>query len=115
MRKLTVSSPQDSQTSRAPMERGYAADTRAQREQQHQRRIRQRLVGVFPYPSYGVGAQRLRSAAHIANAHGAGVGVAPHLAEGLHLHGADKGHHGVGEGVGRLRQKAHRKQQNDLR
>ena len=62
-----------------------------------------------------IDAQGLRAAAHIADAHGTGVGVAPDLAEGLHLHGADKGHHGVGEGVGRLRQKAHRKQQNDLR
>ena len=41
--------------------------------------------------------------------------MAPDLAEGLHLHGTDKGHNGVGEGVGLLRQKANRKQQSDLR
>ena len=69
----------------------------------------------FLIPRMEVGAQRLRSAAHIANAHGAGVGVAPHLAEGLHLHGAHEGHHGVGGGVQRFRQEAHRRQQHDLR
>ena len=50
------------------MERGYAADTRAQREQQHHAEIRQRLVEYFLIPRMEVGAQRLRSAAHIANA-----------------------------------------------
>ena len=100
---------------RAPMEGGYAADTRAQREQQHHAEIRQRLVEYFLIPRMEVGAQRLRTAAHIADAHGAGVGVAPHLAEGLHLHGAHEGHHGIGGGVQRFRQEAHRRQQHDLR
>ena len=60
----------------------------AEREQADHAEIRQRLVEYFLIPRMEVGAQRLRSAAHIADAHGAGVGVAPHLAEGLHLHGA---------------------------
>ena len=85
------------------MERGDAADTRAQREQQHYAEIRQRLAEDLLIPRMEVGAQRLRAAAHIADAHGAGVGVAPHLAEGLHLHGAHEGHHGVGGGVQRFR------------
>ena len=51
-------------------------------------------------------AKRLGAAAHVADAHGACVGVAAHLSEGLHLHGAHKGNDGVGESINRLRQKA---------
>ena len=60
-------------------------------------------------------AQRLGRAAEIADAHGAGVGVAPHLAEGLHLHGADERNERVGSRVALLRQKADEEQQHDLR
>ena len=62
-----------------------------------------------------IDAQRLSAAPHIANAHGTGVSVAPNLAEGLHLHGAHKGHNGIGEGVDALRQKADSEKQDDFR
>ena len=62
-----------------------------------------------------VNAQRLRAAAHIADAHRARVGVAAHLAEGLHLHGADERNERVGSRAALLRQKADKEQQHDLR
>ena len=52
-----------------------------------------RLMGVE------IGTQGLCAAAHVADAHGAGVGVATDLAEGLQLHGAGEGHQGVGHSV----------------
>ena len=45
---------------RAPMEGGYAADTRAQREQQHHAEIRQRLVEYFLIPRMEVWAIYIR-------------------------------------------------------
>ena len=59
-------------------------------------------------------AESLHAAAQVADAHGTGKGVAVHLAEGLHLHGAGEGNNGVGQQILRLRQKAHRKQQQHL-
>ena len=61
-----------------------------------------------------VDAQRLGAAAHVADAHGARVGVAAHLAEGLHLHRADERDERVCKGVDLLRQEADKKQQHDL-
>ena len=69
----------------------------------------------LPVTGVEIDAQGLRSAAHVADAHGAGVSMAAHLAEGLHLHGADKGHQHIGQRIDPLRQKAHHKQQDDLR
>ena len=59
-------------------------------------------------------AKGLHAAAQVADAHGTGKGVAVHLAESLHLHGAGKRNDGVCQQVLRLRQKAHRKQQQHL-
>ena len=59
-------------------------------------------------------AKGLHAAAQVADAHGTGKGVAVHLAESLHLHGAGKRNDGVGQQVQRLGQKAHRKQQQHL-
>lgn len=53
-----------------------------------------------------VDAQRLGAAAHVADAHGARVGVAAHLAECLHLHRADERDERVCKGVDLLRQEA---------
>lgn len=62
-----------------------------------------------------VNAQRLRTTTHIADAHGACVGVAVHLTEGLHLHGADERNERVGSRIALLRQKSDEEQQHDLR
>ena len=62
-----------------------------------------------------IGAQRLCSASHITDAHGTGIGVAPDLAERLHLQGTHKGNQRVGRRIGALGHKAHRRQQHDLR
>lgn len=59
-------------------------------------------------------AKGLHAAAQVADAHGTGKGVAVHLAESLYLHGAGEGNNGVGQQVLRLRQKAHREQQQHL-
>ena len=77
--------------------------------------VGQGFVQHLPVMCVKINAQGLGAAAHVADAHGAGIGVAPDLAEGLHLHGAYKGNQGVGQGVDALGQKSHRKQQDDLR
>ena len=59
-------------------------------------------------------AKGLHAAAQVTDTHGTGKGVAVHLAESLHLHGAGKRNDGVGQQVLRLRQKAHREQQQHL-
>ena len=68
----------------------------------------------LPVTGVEIDAQGLRSAAHVADAHGAGVGVAPDFMEGLDLHGADKGDQGVGQGLHGRREEAHPEQQDDL-
>ena len=97
------------------MRRQQRPQSRAYGKQADDAEIGQRLTEHLPVMGVKIDAQGFRAAAHIADAHGTGVSVAPDLAEGLHLHGTDKGHNGVGEGVGLLRQKANRKQQSDLR
>ena len=58
--------------------------------------------------------QRVHAAAQIADAHGAGKGVAVHLAERLHLHGAGEGYQRIGGHIPFGREKAHRKQHGNL-
>lgn len=86
----------------------------AEREQADHAEIRQRLVQDRDIARVEIRAQRLGAAAHVADAHGACVGVAAHLSEGLHLHGAHKGNDGVGESINRLRQKADGEKQDYL-
>ena len=71
----------------------------AEREQADHAEIRQRLVQDRDIARVEICAKRLGAAAHVADAHGAGVGVATDLAEGLQLHGAGEGHQGVGHSV----------------
>ena len=65
---------------------------------------------VEPQPRH----QGIHAAAQVADAHGAGKGIAVHLAESLYLHGAGKGDQGVGgqvEGVGK---ESHQEEQQDF-
>jgi len=94
--------------------RQQRATARAQSKEADHAEIRQRLVQHLAVVRVKIGAQRVRAAAHIADAHGAGIRVSAHLAEGLHLHGADEGNERVGRCVEALRQKADEKQQHDL-
>ena len=59
-------------------------------------------------------AQRIHAAAQVADAHGAGKGVAVHLAEGLHLHRAGKRDQRVGHQIPLLREEADHEQHHDL-
>ena len=54
------------------------------------------------------------AAAEVADAHGAGKGIAVHLTECLNLHGAGKGNQGVCQHVQGLRQQSHRQQQQNF-
>ena len=60
------------------------------------------------------GVQVLHAAAHVANAHGAGICIAVHLAERLYLHGADKADQHIGQPVQIVGDKANNKQQCNL-
>lgn len=62
-----------------------------------------------------IDAECFGAASHIADAHGAGIRVTAYLAEGLHLHGADKGDECIRKDIQLLRQKSDKKQQRNLR
>ena len=99
----------------AEARREQCAEPRAGGEHADHAEVRQRLVQHLAVMRVEVDAQRLRAAAHVADAHGAGIGMAAHLAEGLYLHGADEGHNGVCGRIDRLRQKAHGEEKHNLR
>ena len=73
-----------------------------------------RLAEGFGVAAHQPCAEGIHAAAQIADAHGAGEGIAVHLAEGLYLHGAGEGNEGVGQQIQLLRQKAHDEEQQDL-
>ena len=73
-----------------------------------------RLAEGFGAAAHQPCAEGVHAAAQIADAHGAGEGIAVHLAEGLYLHGAGEGNEGVGQQIQLLRQKAHDEEQQDL-
>ena len=58
--------------------------------------------------------QRFRPAAQVADAHGAGVDMAPDLVKCLHLQCADKGDQGIGCCVPALRQKTDAEENEDF-
>ena len=70
--------------------RQYAAASCAERKHTDHCKISHRLLQDLLVVRVEIGAQRVRAAAHVADAHRARVSVTAHLAEGLHLHGADE-------------------------
>ena len=60
------------------------------------------------------GAQGVHTAAQVADAHGAGKGIAVDLSKGLHLHGAGEGDDGVGQHIQGRGHQAHGEQGHDL-
>ena len=88
-----------------------AADAGPDGKQQDDAKVPQHPVPGLRFVGLAPDAQRLHAAAQVTDAHGAGKGVAVHLAESLHLHGAGKRDDGVGQQVLLLRQKAHEEQQ----
>ena len=95
-------------------EQGHAADACAQREQEDDGKVVHRLAEGLGVAAHQPRTERVHAAAQVADAHGAGEGVAVHLAEGLHLHRAGEGDDGIGQQVQLLRQKAHDEEQQDL-
>ena len=91
-----------------------AAEAGTQREQEDDGEVVKRLAEGFGAAAHQPCAEGIHAAAQIADAHGAGIGMAAHLVEGLHLHGADKGNQSVGQGLGHRRQKTNDKKQQDL-
>ena len=61
-----------------------------------------------------VGTQRFHAASQIANAHGAGKGIAVDFTKCLYLHGAGEGNHGIRQEIPLIRQKTYQKQKKDL-
>ena len=104
----------DPDGSAAEPDAALAANAGAQSKQQNDAKIAQHPVFGLGVAGAAPDTQGLHAAAQVADAHGAGKGVAVHLAERLHLHGAGKGDDGVGQQVLLLRQKAHKEQQQHL-
>ena len=90
-----------------------AAKAGTQREQEDDGEVVKRLAEGFGAAAHQPCAEGIHAAAQIADAHGAGEGIAVHLAEGLYLHGAGEGDEGVGQQIQLLRQKAHDEEQQD--
>ena len=84
----------------------HAAQACAQREQEDDGEIVEGFAPGGAVARHEPAAQRIHAAAQVADAHGAGKGVAVHLAEGLHLHRAGKRDQRVGHQIPLLREEA---------
>ena len=89
----------------------HAAEPRAYAENKYNAEIGYCFFKYFFIPHAEVCAKRLCARAHIAYAHGAGVGVPPHLMKGLHLVSADERNKRVCKRLNFCGQKTHRKKQ----
>ena len=92
----------------------HAAEGRTQREQEDDGKVVERFVLGGAVARHEPAAQGVHAAAQIADAHGAGKGVAVHLAEGLYLHCTGEGDEGVGHQIPFLREEAHHEEHQDL-
>ena len=97
--------------SQSPYQNQSAAQTCPKGKQENYAKVMQRFVQGAPAMGLAVGTQGFHSAAQVADTHGAGKGIAVHLSEGLHLHGAGKGNHSVRQKIPCSRQKTYQKQE----
>ena len=86
-----------------------ASQSGAYGEEEDYAEIVEGFVKKLFIPGQMVSTQGFHAASDIADTHGAGEGVAVDLAEGLDLHGAGKGYHGVGTKIKAFREKAYKK------
>ena len=88
-----------------------AANARAQRKEQDDAEIAQHPIFRVRFVRFAPNAERLDTAAQVANAHRAGKRIAVHLAERLHLHRAGERHDGVRQQIAAFGQEADNQQQ----
>ena len=91
-----------------------ASQTGTQTKQKDDTEVVHCFIDGLRVVSQAIGAKRLHTASQVSDAHGAGKSVAVDFAEGLYLHGAGEGNHGIRQKIPLARQEAYQQQEKDF-
>lgn len=92
-----------------------ASDTCANRKQEDYAEVVGCFIKYLPVVCSAVCAEGIHAASEISDTHGARIGVAVHLAEGLNLHCAGEGDYRIGYEVHALRHETYEKEQYNFK